>query len=279
MHRAVIGIGAVGAALAATAAVVDPDLLAFVFRSEAPSVEVARPAMRPSQPKAARPVSKEPDDRKLAFDVVRIDPLGASVFAGRAPPNSDVTIMANGQPVAAAVVDDSGAWATVTERAIAPGEYELSLRATSNGLADPMLGQTVRMVVPPAGTRNVSVTTQATGALATPPPITFLYNEATFTKEGQQALAALAAQLASQRPAVASLSGHADERGSDPYNMDLSRQRLQAVADYLRQKGFAGELKLMPKGRSEPYARVDRQALSREDAYQLDRRVELRETR
>jgi len=61
--------------------------------------------------------------------------------------------------------------------------------------------------------------------------------------------------------------------------MQLSRQRLQVVADYLRHQGFAGALELIPKGKSEPYAGVDRRAVPKEEAFQFDRRVELRVAR
>ncbi|MFZ0853589.1 MAG: hypothetical protein WAO08_30885, partial [Hyphomicrobiaceae bacterium] len=67
----------------------------------------------------------------------------------------------------------------------------------------------------------------------------------------------------------------ADERGTDVYNIELSRRRLLVVADYLRDSGFAGKLELIPKGRSEPYTGIDRRSLPREEAFQLDRRVEL----
>jgi outer membrane protein OmpA-like peptidoglycan-associated protein len=60
--------------------------------------------------------------------------------------------------------------------------------------------------------------------------------------------------------------------------MELSRRRLSVVADYLRESGFVGKLELIPKGRSEPYAAIDRNALPREEVLQLDRRVELLST-
>jgi outer membrane protein OmpA-like peptidoglycan-associated protein len=75
------------------------------------------------------------------------------------------------------------------------------------------------------------------------------------------------------------LSGHADERGSQPYNMELSRQRLVTVASFLRDAGYAGELVLLPKGKLEPFDVPDRRALARDEAYRLDRRVELHQTK
>ena len=40
--------------------------------------------------------------------------------------------------------------------------------------------------------------------------------------------------------------------------MELSSARLAAVAQFLRAGGYAGELKLLPMGESEPFTGVDR---------------------
>ena len=101
-------------------------------------------------------------------------------------------------------------------------------------------------------------------------PITFNYNEAEFTSEGRRAAASLSNYLRSERLEVVTLSGYADERGSEPYNIELSRQRLDTVATYLRNAGYAGGLVLLPKGKMEPFAIPSRQSLARDDAYQLD---------
>jgi outer membrane protein OmpA-like peptidoglycan-associated protein len=58
--------------------------------------------------------------------------------------------------------------------------------------------------------------------------------------------------------------------------MQLSRNRLDSVARFLGDTGYAGKLVLLPKGKTEPVTGVDRGKLSKEDAFQLDRRVELR---
>ena len=273
-----------GSTVALIAAVtVRHDLVDFVFRSGTPRAATTKAAMTPLSPNAALPGSttsnaRKINDPKLTFDVVRID-RDASVFAGRAPPNSDVTITANGRAVASATADETGAWATVTEQEIAPGEYEFSLRAKSEHSAV-TTGQTVRMAVAPTSSIiTASPTRQATSRQLIPAPITFLYNETIFTKEGRQAATLLAKHLTSQQYAGVALSGHADERGSDLYNMELSRQRLLVVSEFLRKNGFVGELELIPKGKSEPYVGIDRHELSTEDAFQLDRRVELRQVR
>ncbi len=78
-----------------------------------------------------------------------------------------------------------------------------------------------------------------------------------------------------KQPDSVVLTGHADERGSEAFNLELSRDRLDAVADYLKANGFTGNLMLVPKGSSEPYQGVDRSRLDRHTLWQLDRRVEL----
>jgi outer membrane protein OmpA-like peptidoglycan-associated protein len=144
---------------------------------------------------------------------------------------------------------------------------------------------------PAATSGNVTAATAAsatqartTGVLPNPAqvpipvPITFMTDEVELTSDGARAAALLAEYLRLKRPGGISLSGHADSRGPDGYNMALSKRRLEAIERYLRQAGYAGNLSLTPKGKSEPYLGVDRTRLSQQEVYQADRRVELRLT-
>ncbi len=108
-----------------------------------------------------------------------------------------------------------------------------------------------------------------------PVPILFVYRQAEFTDEGRQAASLLVNYLKSKKPARVTLSGHADERGSNQLNYELSNARLQTVYRYARANGYSGELILQPRGKTQPYAGVDRTKYSRQQLYQLDRRVEL----
>ncbi|MEO1544518.1 MAG: OmpA family protein [Pseudomonadota bacterium] len=109
-----------------------------------------------------------------------------------------------------------------------------------------------------------------------PVPIQFVYRTAVFTDQGRRAVDLLRAFLIAKKPGEIVLTGHADERGTPQMNMELSRQRLEAVETYLTAAGFTGRLVLEPKGESEPFRGVDRTAFSAEDLFQLDRRVEIR---
>ena len=108
-----------------------------------------------------------------------------------------------------------------------------------------------------------------------PIPMQFVYRETTLTDEGTKAVSLLLEYLRLKRFNAITLSGHTDERGSEEYNMDLSRRRLEAAVDLLRKGGYKGAVKLLPKGKTEPYMKVDRSLYDREDLMQLDRRVEL----
>jgi len=236
---------------------------------------------------ASRSEPRQVEDRTApaSFDVARIASDGPAVFAGRAPSEWSVTILANAEPVATVKADGNGEWAVVVDRRFAAGDYRLSLTAKSNGRE--LIGQSMRVTVAPsarppllhagASSSPTSVPQRRTEPMP-PTPITFAYDSTDFTPVGRRGAAALSDFLREQKLASATLSGHADERGSDAYNMELSRRRLDSVARYLRDSGYAGKLVLVlvPKGRSEPFLSPERGKLSREDALQLDRRVELR---
>ena len=207
------------------------------------------------------------------FDAVQVGPDAPSVFAGRAPPRSHVTILSNQRPIATVTADESGEWVAVIEEKIGAGEHQFSLTAKQGQDGVLAHGQIVRRTVAPGATSALAIAVSP-GPL--PRPITFAYDAAIFTSEGRRSASALAEYLRTHQRQAVTLSGHADERGSDGYNMELSRQRLEAVARFLRESGITAELVLVPKGRSEPFSAVDRRLLAREDALQLDRRVELR---
>ena len=109
-----------------------------------------------------------------------------------------------------------------------------------------------------------------------PIPMQFVFREATLTEDGEKATALLLEYLKLKKLDRVALSGHADERGSEEFNMQLSRERLETVVRRLRAGGYTGKIDMLPKGKSEPFTGIDRSRISYEDLMQLDRRVELR---
>jgi outer membrane protein OmpA-like peptidoglycan-associated protein len=223
--------------------------------------------------------SREPSTPSVpTFDALQVSPDGTSVFAGRAPPRSHVTVLVNQRPIATATANENGEWVVVIDEKIGTGDHQFSLTARLHQDGPLTHGQIVQRTVAATSlnTAPLAGSGQSASSVTLPRPITFVYNEVAFTTEGRRAAELLAGYLRSHQQQTVILSGHADERGSDQYNMELSQQRLDAVARYLRESGIAAKFVLVPKGRSEPFIGVDRQLLAREDALQLDRRVEMR---
>jgi outer membrane protein OmpA-like peptidoglycan-associated protein len=269
-----------------------------------------------------------------AFDVARIDPDGTSVFAGRAEPNSAVTITADGKAIGTAQANENGEWTFTTDEKIPNPDAKLALFKAPPGArvaeapspatqpkpqtaapvkprsADAVTSNMIKnlegmvaeartdqdkqaaaAVPPPPVAGEAGAPTAVSPAVSPPPapavsgarieasavpvPVTFVFNEATLTGDGRKAAGLLLEYLKIKRFAKVTLTGHADERGTDELNMNLSAERLQTVERFLREGGFRGQLQLVPKGKTEPYTGVVRGDFSQEDLYQLDRRVEM----
>jgi outer membrane protein OmpA-like peptidoglycan-associated protein len=376
----------------------------------AKTIEETTAALSPAQPAEA------PKQGSVALDISRISPDGPSVFAGRAEPDSYVTILENGKPAGTVQADANGDWSLSTEHRFASTDPKLTFEASATPPAAPTpppAAEAPKVAEKPAEpaqrsaamvandvmkkfedlvakareeakaeqqakaeqnakteetakTENKTQTEEATKAApeadaqqqaasptpestpapltkaeppaqgadsassateratanagssagasastttgsresdtspqektaaaepamtpgsqtgkteAIPVPIMFVYNEATLTPDGQRAANLLLEYLTLKHLSAVELTGHADERGTSEYNMDLSRDRLATVSDLLKNGGYSGELKLTPKGKSEPFMGVDRAHFSGEALYQLDRRVELRVAR
>ena len=106
-------------------------------------------------------------------------------------------------------------------------------------------------------------------------PITFHTDSADFTEDGRRAAADMVEYLTIQRSERITIAGHTDPSGSDAYNLDLSRRRAEAVANYLRAQGFTGQIQVVAKGERERFPIDDPSAFSRQQRWQMDRRVEL----
>jgi len=111
---------------------------------------------------------------------------------------------------------------------------------------------------------------------AIPVPITFEFAKAMFTPIGELAAAELAAAMKDQRPGEVKLVGHTDVRGGAELNLELSKDRAEAVAKYLREQGVQTKIDTIGKGASEPMRLSDTSGLTQDDIYALNRRVEWR---
>lgn len=95
--------------------------------AEAPTP--ARDAPVPESPKPAETAETQEKPDPPSFDVVRVSREGTGVIAGRAVPDSDVTILANDVPIGTATANRNGEWVLIFQEPLEPGSRTLSLEA------------------------------------------------------------------------------------------------------------------------------------------------------
>lgn len=99
-------------------------------RTEAPAA-APQPAQTPVQPATPSAPTTTGDAAQLpTFDVLRVEPDGSAVIAGKAQPGSQLEIVNKGEVIAKTPVEGSGDFAAVLDNPLPPGDHELVLRAT-----------------------------------------------------------------------------------------------------------------------------------------------------
>ncbi|MEG3620272.1 Ig-like domain-containing protein [Magnetovibrio sp. PR-2] len=137
MNKSVI-IGVVGALILAVAV----GLSLVLGQPDAPA---------PAPQTAGQSKPQAPQIEELTpptFDVVRVNPEGNAVMAGRAHPSSNVEILDGEAVFGAAHTDANGEWVFVPETLLEPGERRLGLRMTYKD-RDPVLSDHVVILVVP----------------------------------------------------------------------------------------------------------------------------------
>jgi nucleoid-associated protein YgaU len=89
-----------------------------------------RPQLQPTPPAPPPPAPAGPVINPPRFDVVRIDPNGNTVLAGRAAPGAVVTVKSGSTVVGTATADAHGAFVILPSKPLAAGPQELSLTET-----------------------------------------------------------------------------------------------------------------------------------------------------
>lgn len=111
-----------------------------------------------------------------SFDIVRVEKSGETVIAGRAAPDSEVTVTTqDGTALGSARADSAGTWAMVTEKPLPPGSHEIGIEAQDPQGGSQLSDEVVVVVVPerPAArsadqpaAKTVGKSAAATGAAA-----------------------------------------------------------------------------------------------------------------
>jgi outer membrane protein OmpA-like peptidoglycan-associated protein len=107
-----------------------------------------------------------------------------------------------------------------------------------------------------------------------PNGVTFPVDSATISPTFQTTLDQIAASLTTYPDSLIDVMGHTDSTGADAYNLDLSKRRAEAVANYLALRGVS-RARIATMGYGEQYPVADN---ATEEGRALNRRVEIRIT-
>lgn len=121
---------------------------------------------------------------------------------------------------------------------------------------------------------DVTQTPNGDGILLNFPDITFAVNSTTISPQMRSTLDGVAQSLIKYPNSLIDVMGHTDSTGSEQYNLDLSRRRAEAVANYLVSRGVS-RARIETIGYGEQYPIADN---STEEGRARNRRVEIRIT-
>lgn len=132
---------------------------------------------------------------------------------------------------------------------------------------------------PPAATPEPVPTPAEVATPAPPPPaelvletVYFDFDSYSLNGQAQDTLRKVATAMRSNANVKVQIEGHADDRGSNEYNLALGERRAQAVQQFLVSEGIAaGDLSTISYGEERPA-----QQGSGEDAWSRNRRAEFR---
>lgn len=161
MNRSLI-VGIVGAVIVAAAIGITffidrpPDQVSDAAAPGTPQQGVAglpppaATAPPPGRAADAPPVPKSPV--QPSFDIVRVNPDGNAVIAGRAAPNATVTITNKGKSIGEVRADGRGEWVLLPKKALPAGDHELSVSADGKKKGEKVQSErSVVLVVPKKG--------------------------------------------------------------------------------------------------------------------------------
>lgn len=204
-----------------------------VATSPQPAPVPAPPAApaAPAKTAAAPPVQAEVP----RFDIVRVDPSGHAVLAGRAAPGSEVTVYDGGREIGRATADGDGNWVLVPDQPLPPGQGQLTLSAKSKDGTVTRSDGVVAMLVPDRATTPTSAAeAQTTKTTTAAGPV---------TTETPKTEAPIAVLVPKEGPATALQLPPLKGKGEERLSMD--------IVEY----GTKGDIIL--EGRAAPGAKID----------------------
>ncbi len=105
-------------------------------------------------------------------------------------------------------------------------------------------------------------------------PIYFEYDQSTLSESGRRTLVAIGDLLKEVPEVTVRIEGHADERGTNEYNLALGERRAASIQSYLQTYGVnGGRLNIISYGEERPASDG-----TSEDSWRMNRRAEFTTT-
>jgi len=101
----------------------------FIVMRPGPGAISAPDASSVSEPAETAAQSSQESSALIppTFDIVRVDPRGTAVVAGRGAPGSEVVLMVGDEEISRVSIDNAGEWVMIVDRPLPAGSVELSL--------------------------------------------------------------------------------------------------------------------------------------------------------
>ncbi|AXV14863.1 peptidoglycan-binding protein LysM [Neorhizobium sp. SOG26] len=130
--------------------------------SEQAAATPAAPAAQPASPATEQPAPAQSDQTTAkegrvvspSFDILRVEPDGSTVIAGRAEPNSKLEVTNGAAVVAKVDVGPAGDFAAVLDNPLPPGDHQLVLKAIGKDGKALLSEETATVSVPVKGSAD-----------------------------------------------------------------------------------------------------------------------------
>lgn len=113
--------------------------------------DASKGTVPPAAPVAVTETSPRPGTSVAGFDVVRINPQGDTVMAGRAAPGASVVVEGDRQVLGEVTADPRGEWVFLPETPLPPGSHLLQLRVRGPDGTEVLSDDELLVVVPAPG--------------------------------------------------------------------------------------------------------------------------------
>ncbi|KAB0680647.1 LysM peptidoglycan-binding domain-containing protein [Aureimonas leprariae] len=119
--------------------------------SEQPTREASLPPAAPPAAQSPKAPAASPAAEPPRFDILRVEPDGSAVLAGRAAPNAEVKLLDGERTLGTAKASPGGDFAIVLDERLPAGDHQIRIEAAGNGKPPTQSEETAIVSVPRPG--------------------------------------------------------------------------------------------------------------------------------